>query len=162
MVADTELSISISGFASETNYVLYVAAEDDNSEPNMQIEPTKIIFKTVDITGPSLLKSNPAGEATEFPINSNLSLSFNELIKAGTGNITIKKTSDDGVFQVFDVTSDVSISDSSLFLNPSSDFALGTSYYLLVDATAITDTAGNAFAGISNKTTLNLKGQLPL
>ena len=40
-------------------------------------------------------------------------------------------------------------------LNPSSDLASGSAYYIQIPSTAFVDTAGNGFVGISNKTTLS-------
>jgi len=87
-------------------------------------------------------------------LDANIILTFTENIQAGTGNITLFK-SDGSSVQVFDVVSDVSISGSTITLNPTADLIANQSYYIQVDATAIEDLSSNAFAGITDNTTLN-------
>jgi hypothetical protein len=81
--------------------------------------------------------------------NTILELSFNENVKAGTGNVVIFDTADDSVFQTIAIgdTSKVSFSVSNAFINSNPDFLPNHTYRVTVDATAITDLAGNAWAG---------------
>lgn len=115
-----------------------------------------------DTTNPTLSSSNPADEAADVAINSNVSLIFSENVAAGTGNITLKRTSDDATIETFDVAAGtgsaggtVAFSLNQVTLNPFADLANSTGYYVLVDATAVDDVYGNSYAGISLKTTLN-------
>ena len=55
--------------------------------------------------------------------------------------------------EAFNVSPSI-ISGSTVTLNPSSDLNL-SSYYIQIPSSAFVDTAGNGFAGILNKTTLN-------
>jgi len=103
---------------------------------------------------PGLASSSPADGATGIALDANIILTFTENIQAGTGNITLLK-SDGSSVQVFDVVSDVSISGSTITLNPTADLIANQSYYIQVDATAIEDLSSNAFAGITDNTTLN-------
>ena len=103
---------------------------------------------------PGLASSSPADGATGIALDANIILTFTENIQAGTGNITLFK-SDGSSVQVFDVVSDVSISGSTITLNPTADLIANQSYYIQVDATAIEDLSSNAFAGITDNTTLN-------
>ena len=108
-----------------------------------------------DVTGPSVSAYNPLDDATEIAVNSDLVLTFNENIQKGTGNITIKKISDNSIVQTIAVTSDdVSITDATLTINPN-DLVIGTKYYIEIAATVIEDMQGNAYAGISGTETWN-------
>lgn len=107
-----------------------------------------------DLTDPTVTTLSPLDNATDVDIATNLVITFDENIDAGTGNIEIRRTSDDGLVESFDVTSDVSISGNELTINPSSDLSYSTEYYVLIDATAIVDeaTTPNNYAGISSTT----------
>ena len=48
-----------------------------------------------DVVAPTLSSSNPADDTTDVGINANIILNFNENVDVESGNITIKKTSDD-------------------------------------------------------------------
>ena len=43
-----------------------------------------------DRTAPQLQQTTPADNATDVAVNANLILTFNEAVKAGTGNIEIR------------------------------------------------------------------------
>ena len=106
-----------------------------------------------DVTGPSVSTYNPLDDAEEVAVNTDLVLTFDENIQKGTGNITIKKISDNSIVQTIDVTSDdVSIAGATLTIDPS-DLAIGTRYYVNIAAEAIEDISGNTYAGISDNTT---------
>ena len=49
----------------------------------------------------------------------------------------------------------MSVVNNKLGINPSADLTVGHSYAVQLDAGAVTDSAGNDFAGIANDTTLN-------
>ena len=84
-------------------------------------------------------------------------MNFSENVDAESGNITIKKTSDNSTVETIDV-SGVQLSGSGtsqITLNPSSDLDNEVEYYLLIDATAFDDALGNSYAGISSTTALS-------
>ena len=94
--------------------------------------------------------------ATEVAVNANIVLTFSEAVDCESGNITIKKTSDDSTIETIDVAgAKVSGSGSTaITINPSTDLT-DIDYYILIDATAFDDTNGNSYAGISSTTALN-------
>jgi len=105
----------------------------------------------IDAVAPTVSTYNPTNSATGVAVASNLVLTFVENIQKGTGNITIKKFSDNSTIQTIDVNSaDVIISSATLTINPPTDLAIGVKYYILIDATAIKDLNGNSYAGIPN------------
>ena len=113
---------------------------------------------STDVPGtlPTLLSSNPADNETDVAFDANITLTFSEIVKAGTGNIVLYKESDDSVVQTFNVATDVSGSGTTeLSINPSSDLEQGVEYYVLIDSTSVVDLSRNSYVGISNSTALS-------
>ena len=108
-------------------------------------------------TVPTLSSSSPVDDETNVLTDTNIVLNFSEIIKVNTGNITLKKTSDDSVVEIFDINgSNVSLSSTTqITIDPTDFLEKSTDYYVLIDATAIVDLSRNNYAGISNKTTYN-------
>ena len=108
-------------------------------------------------SAPTLSSSVPADNATGVAIDANIVLNFSESVDAESGNITIKKTSDNSTVETIDVTgSKVTGSGSTqITINPSSNFDTLTEYYVLIDATAFDDSDSGSYAGISSTTALS-------
>jgi len=114
---------------------------------------------TFDSTG-----STPNDDATGVSVSDDIVIDFNENIGSGSGNITLKIVGGSTV-QTFSVGSSTSTTtpasggigrvDDKIYLNPTDDLTAGTSYAIQIDATAIFDSSGNSFAGISDDTTFN-------
>ena len=116
-----------------------------------------LVVTNFDNDAPTLSSSSPSDNATEVAINANIVLTFSEAVDAESGNITIKRTSDDSTIETIDVTgAKVSGSGSTaITINPSTDLTADIDYYILIDASAFDDAAGNSYAGISSTTALN-------
>ena len=114
-------------------------------------------FGSTDSTNPTLILSVPADNATGVAEDANIVLTFDEIVDAETGNITIKKTSDNSIVETIDVTGgQLSGSGSTeITLNPSVTLDSSTEHYVLIDATAFDDVSGNSYAGISSTTALS-------
>ena len=143
-------------------YVLIDATAFDDSSNNSYAgisSTTALSFTTVDETSPTLSSSTPSNNATGVSVDSNIVLNFSESVDVETGNITIKKTSDDSTVETIDVTgAKVSGSGSSqITINPSTTLDGSTEYYVLIDATAFDDSSNNSYAGISSKTALGFR-----
>ncbi|MFK8059179.1 MAG: Ig-like domain-containing protein [Polaribacter sp.] len=110
----------------------------------------------VDAIAPTLNSSTPADDATNVVVSSNIVLTFSENISKASGNILIKKTSDNSTVETIDVTSgSVTVSNTQATINPSSDLDLSTEYYVQIDNTAFKDAANNNYAGILTTTDLS-------
>jgi methionine-rich copper-binding protein CopC len=146
-----------SALGSGDTYIAYngTVLEDALGNKADKIASTKVTF--TDITPPTLTSSNPADDATDFPANANLTLTFDEAVKLGTGTITLVNTSDATDTRVINVqdATQVSVSGNTVTINPTADLKVNASYAVNISPTAILDSAGNAFAGISDNTTLN-------
>jgi Ca2+-binding RTX toxin-like protein len=107
-------------------------------------------ISTTDTTAPSISSFSPADGSTGVAITTNIIIGFSEPIQRGTGSIEIRAGSPTGsLLEAFNVaTSDaVSISGSTLTLNPVNDLATATQYFVVLPSGAIKDLAGNAYAG---------------
>ena len=147
---DTE----VSGENNGTGTTLY--GEKNNNDGTFVNTPD---WDDADFPGtvPSLSSSSPADDETNVLTDINIVLNFSEIIKVNTGNITLKKTSDDSVVEIFDINgANVSLSSNTqITIDPTDFLEKNTDYYVLIDATAIVDLSRNNYGGISNKTTYN-------
>jgi len=115
------------------------------------------IGPVVDATDPTLQSSSPANNATGVAVGSNIVLTFDEAVDVESGNITIKKTSDNSFIETIDVTGSLvtGTGTTTITVNPTSNLANSTEYYVQIDPTAFDDAAGNSYAGISSTTALS-------
>ena len=112
-------------------------------------------FTVADTTPPTIFILNPPNNSAGFNLTADIEITFDEAIQKGTGNIYIKKYSDDSMAQTIDVaTAAVTIAGNKATINPPSDLIAGVRYYVTMDAGAIKDTATtqNNYGGISAKT----------
>ena len=106
-----------------------------------------------DITPPNLANLSPADGAIGVAENTDLVVTFDENIAAGSGNVTLKNLTD-GTQTSVDIAdgTQVSIAGAALTINPTGGLLNGKDYAIQIAATAIEDLAGNAFSGISDDT----------
>jgi len=112
---------------------------------------------TSDGTPPAVSALSPDDDATAVAKSANILITFDEPVNKGTGNIVIKRTVDDSVFETIAVDSGQVTGEgtAAITVNPSTDFESETGYYVIIDAGAFEDAVTNPFAGISDKTTWN-------
>jgi methionine-rich copper-binding protein CopC len=116
----------------------------------------QILITVSDTTPPTLSSSTPSDNAASVAVSSNIVLSFSESVKAGTGNILIKKSSDNTTFATIPIANaQITISASTVTINPTADLDTSTGYYVEIASGVILDLSDNAFTGITSPTTLN-------
>lgn len=110
-----------------------------------------------DVVAPMLNMLTPADNAIHVATDADLVMRFSEPVNVGTGNVVIRKVSDNSIVETIPITSGQVSGDGTdtITVHPSAHFAESTEYFVRVDDTAIKDLAGNAYAGISNDTTWN-------
>ncbi|MBU2871221.1 lamin tail domain-containing protein [Colwellia sp. E2M01] len=115
---------------------------------------------TLDNQGPTLVSTTPEDDSTNFS-NSSITLTFDEAIIPGIGNIVISDTN--GTQITIDITDagQVNIAGKNVVITPSTILSLGASYNLQFAEGVITDLAGNAYAGITDNTSLNFDTATP-
>jgi hypothetical protein len=103
---------------------------------------------STDSTAPSIIGRTPAPGASAVPTRSDLSMTFDERVGRGSGNVVVKRSSDHGVAQSISVNSHaVSINGMEVTVLLA-DLAVGT-FYVEIDPGTFVDLSGNPFAGIS-------------
>jgi Ca2+-binding RTX toxin-like protein len=118
-----------------------------------------------DTTAPTVATFSPTDGLTNVAVGSNILLTFSEAVKFGaSGTIVIRQGSAAGtVVASYDVATNagvnLSISGSTLTINPSSNLGYSTDYYVTFSSGAILDLANNAFAGTSTYNFITVIGQ---
>ncbi len=103
---------------------------------------------------PTISSLSPTDGESDVTITDNFTITFNTTMNAGTGDIHI--WCDGSLFEEFSSSSDaVSISSSTITINPSNNLPATTGCYVLIDSGAFTTSAGNPFGGIASSSTWN-------
>ncbi|MFZ4523968.1 MAG: FG-GAP-like repeat-containing protein [Chlorobium sp.] len=103
----------------------------------------------------SLSSATPTDDATAVAVDSNITLTFNKAVEAGTGSIVISNGSGESLTINVADSSQVTFSGSTVTINPANDLQAGNVYHVQMSSGVIKDLAGIAYAGISDTTTLN-------
>ncbi len=106
------------------------------------------LIDPVDNTAPTVNTFVPASGSKGASEDSNIVFIFSESITKGSGLIRLRKMTAVGdVVETFDVANSllISINESTLTINPSSNLESGTKYYVTFDSGAILDLFGNNF-----------------
>ena len=130
--------------------ILAIAGRAEAANP-----ATFTITVTLDSTNPTVDTFSPTDNAIDVGVNANLVLTFSEAVDVESGNITIKKTSDNSEFETISVTDATKVTGTgtnTITIDPAGTFVSKTEYYVLIDADCFDDTAGNSYAGISSTT----------
>lgn len=169
--ATVTIDPSVTLAATEAYYVQIdaTAIKDNAGTPNFYagISDTSTWNFTVastDTTSPTIALLSPLDEATEVALSANLVATFSESIQKGTGNILIKKISDNSTVETIDVTTALAtVSGNTLTIDPTASLDGATAYFVEIDATAIKDLAPtpNFFAGITGNSTWNFTSFTP-
>lgn len=108
-------------------------------------------------TAPTLSSFSPSDGATGVAVDANIVLTFSEAVDVESGNIVIKKSSDDSTVETIDVTGSLvtGTGTTEITINPSTTLDGETGYYITIAATAFDDVDSASYAGITDSTTLN-------
>ncbi|WP_114944830.1 Ig-like domain-containing protein [Microvirga calopogonii] len=125
--------------------------------------PVRVQAYTLDSSAPTLALTNPIDNATNVSTSADLTLTFSEAVHKGVGTIELH-TSNGTVIESFDAATSnrVSIAGNVLTVDPTSPLTSATGYYLTISAGALTDLAGNSFAGFADTTTFNFTTAAPI
>ncbi|MFK7911307.1 MAG: Ig-like domain-containing protein [Akkermansiaceae bacterium] len=148
-------SYTDTGLNPGTQYTYVVRARDKSPAQNTTSDSASASATTEapDLTDPDVSSRNPSNGAPSIDINSDLILTFDEDIAAGSGFITIKNLTD-GTQSTINITdaTQITISGDTLTINPSSALLESKNYAIEIADTAIDDLVGNSFDGISGDT----------
>jgi methionine-rich copper-binding protein CopC len=167
-VSGTQVTIDpVNNFLGATGYYIQIAEtcfKDVTNNPYLGIlDKTTWNFTSVDTVAPTVVALTPNDGGTGVGINDNLVMTFNENVAKGSaGNIIIKRTTDNTVFEAIPITdSRISCSGSQVTINPTAAMVNSTGYYVQIDNTCIKDLSDNFYVGISDTTTWNFTTAAP-
>lgn len=112
---------------------------------------SQLMAASSDSIAPTLSQGSPANQASSAAPAGDIVLTFSETIARGSGLITLKNAAGATVAS-FDAASStqLSLSGSRLVIDPSAELDYGAQYTLSLAAGSVLDTAGNAYAGLSD------------
>jgi methionine-rich copper-binding protein CopC len=147
-------SFNVGFLSGQANVTFRFVFKSDNSVAGAGVVIDDVEVVSLDSTPPTLVSLNPANNTTNVTITQNLVMTFSENVQKGSGNILIKKVSDNSIFETIAVTSNnVSISNTTVTINPTNDLVGLTDYYVEVPNGAIQDLASNNYAGFTGNAT---------
>ncbi|MEK7499445.1 MAG: Ig-like domain-containing protein, partial [Patescibacteria group bacterium] len=129
---------------------------DKPAGPNNLGDSSNIV---IDSGAPAVDFFSPSDNGTDVDTDSNLVMTFDETVYLGTGNIIIRRASDNSLVETISVlSSHVSGNGTTIIIiDPASDLDASTSYYIEIPNTAFHDDFGNFYGGISDKISWNFK-----
>ncbi|MBX9906520.1 Ig-like domain-containing protein [Patescibacteria group bacterium] len=135
--------------SAQQGYVVEFGA--DGALPTVVSRNVSIV--TADV--PAVTTLFPSTGSTNATTTANLAISFSKTVTKDTGNILIKKYSDDSTVDTIDVASAqvTGGGSNSIVIDPSVTLLEGVQYYVIIPGTAFKDGSNNYFNGISSKTT---------
>lgn len=146
------------GLSGGVTYTYRVQARDKSSNQNTTgWSPSESASTTApDTAPPVILTLIPVDDSSAASAASNLEVVFDEPIAAGTGNIDIRRSSNDSLIESIPIGSaQVTIDNATLTINPTGVLPFDTAVHVLIDSTAIEDLPGNSFPGISDSSIWN-------
>jgi hypothetical protein len=108
----------------------------------------------IETTAPTLVQLSPLDNAVGVAIDTNFIIEFSETVDVESGNVVIFTA--EGITIATIPITDPQITGTgtdTVTINPTADLQNGTSYYIQIATTALDDTAGNSYAGITDSTT---------
>ena len=119
-----------------------------------------VVAKNISITTnstPTVNTLSPTDNATNISTTANLVMTFSQTVTKDTGNITIKKSSDDSTVETIPVSGDLVSGGgtSTITINPSITLDESTGYYINIPNTAFKNGSNAYYTGISNATSWN-------
>ena len=102
-----------------------------------------------DTTAPVVSTFSPSDGATNIAVGSNITVTFNEAIQRGSGNIEIRQGSATGALvESFDAASSsrLSLSGTTLTIDPTNNLANSTQYFVTFAAGSVRDLASTNYA----------------
>ncbi|MEY2641005.1 MAG: hypothetical protein RL150_398 [Candidatus Parcubacteria bacterium] len=122
----------------------YYAGIADETTWNFTVDPK-----------PTVSSFSPADDSVGIDLYANLVLTFSEGVSIGTGNIVIKKVSDNTTVETISVSSGqvTGGGTTEIMINPSVTLEDNTEYYIQIDEGAFIDGFSQSYAGILDDTT---------
>ncbi len=147
---------TITGLSIAPGAVFSIRWNDFNAtgaDDGLSVDDFSLETNPADVTPPVISSFRPGVNSTNAAINLTAQLIFDENIQKGSGNIVLKRSSDDAVIQTINITDAAVVVSGNSVSFPVTTLVNGVGYYFTIDNTAFTDLASNNFAGINDNTT---------
>ncbi len=152
----TTLTFSITGISvanGSTFFIRWTDSDATGADDGLGIDDFSIETNPSDPNPPVVTTLNPVNGATNTATTFSADITFDENIQKGTGNLVVKRTSDNTAVQTIDVTNaSVTVSGTTATFIVSG-LAASTGYYIEIASGAFKDLANNNFAGIIGNST---------
>lgn len=112
---------------------------------------------TVDTDNPVVVSYNPTSAVEGVAVTSNLSLTFNEIIKKGSGMLVIASKADTQRINIISDAVMISADKHILTINPENDLKADENYTVTLDQGIVTDLLGNPYMGFPDGTSWAFK-----
>ncbi len=147
--AANSINAVVTGLNASTQYFFRVRAEESASNFSEWVF-TDATTLALTPTPPTVVTLSPADNATNVAITTNLVVTFDRNIQAGTGNITVTDGTTPITFPIAgNADATVTISNDELTINLTANLANSTDYDVLIDAGVIEEAGTGAdFAGL--------------
>jgi len=122
-----------------------------------ELQPTDFIFLPPDTMAPILFSTSPADNGTDVAVFNRSCFDLSESVKAASGTINIHKSSDSSTVSAIAITDtgQISFSGDTVRIDPTSDLAGSTAYYVTISPGVLADLSGNEFGGIASSSTFS-------
>ncbi|WP_416866186.1 MAG: Ig-like domain-containing protein [Imperialibacter sp.] len=112
--------------------------------------PQTLTVTSPDVSAPTVSSFSPANNSTDVAVDANLVATFSEPVAlVNTKIIQIVRYPELTLHEQYTLPSaNVQVSGSTLTINPTNNLLNSAAYYVYIGSDAITDAAGNPFAGI--------------
>ncbi len=114
---------------------------------------TEWVLAVGDVDAPELVSTTPANFGSDVYRNTTLSMTFSEPVNKGTGNIIVRRLSDNSIFETIGVGDAAVTGDGTdtITITLLSELDANTSYYIVMSDTVFADDAENDFEGLYTK-----------
>ncbi|MCR6719962.1 MAG: Ig-like domain-containing protein [Chitinophagaceae bacterium] len=141
MVAYTITGLNIP--AGDEIFIRWDDPDHSGSDHGLAIDDFFIEANPVDEDPPAITALSPNNNATNIATNTSLSISFNETIQKGSGEIRLRLVADNSVVQSWDInSSSVQLSGNQISWTASA-LAVNTAFYVEWDEGVVKDMSGN-------------------
>jgi len=130
-----------------TLWLRWIANNNPGNDHGLAIDDLSLSIAGPDTTPPALQSSTPANAATGVSLSADITLRFDESVRAGSGSFELRQGATVVATLPVTDTARVVFSSSSVTIKPGVTLNPSTAYSLVPVGTPVTDAAGNAWAG---------------
>lgn len=123
--------------------------DHSGSDHGLAIDDFFIEANPVDENPPLITNLSPDNDATGVATNTSLSISFNETIQKGSGQIRLRRVSDNGIVQSWDVSSASVLHNGNQISWSVAGIAVNTAFYVEWDEGIVKDLSDNNLPAVS-------------